>query len=81
MKKNMIGNLFIFILGGIVFRWVIDIGDILLQNITNKQTVSATKTQLELNKLVEDKPDEYIETSVMGFQAPEEEYFEDDEYE
>lgn len=70
-----------FILGGIIFRWGIEIIDLLTASLANKQGLSATKTQLEMNKLVAETQGvaEFSETQAIGFNVEEEYYYEDEE--
>lgn len=77
MKRR---TLLIFIFGGIMFRWVIDLGDMLLTIITNKQKLNATKTQMEMNELLATAPEQYDDGHAIGFTLPDEEYYEEDDF-
>jgi len=80
MKNNRWEALFWFLLGAFIFRWIIDVGDILIQKIANGHTVASAKSQFELNKLMSE--DNGGSTQAIGFEIPQyEEYYEEEEYE
>jgi len=70
-------NLILFLFGGFVFRYGLDLADMVITWLTNKQTLSATKAQIEINNLVGSQ--EQIDTHAIGFIQPED-YLEEDEY-
>jgi len=76
-RKNL---LILFLFGGFLFRWGIELGDLLMASISNKQGLLATKTQLEMNKLVvkSQEPPVYDDGNAIGFHVDyDEPYYED----
>jgi len=68
-------NLLTFLLGGILLRWGIDIGDLLVQMLINAHTIYASKIQLEMNAMAEQAELNGIvdDGQAIGFSLPEEE--------
>lgn len=69
--------LIIFIIGVFVGRYIFNIFDNLEVLISNKVSLSSTKTQVKINKLLQNK--EEVNTQVVGFQYESDDLYDDEE--